>query len=200
MRKTRLHHDNRGVTPAIGVILVVMITVILAATVGAYAFGVVDEIDEKPTYAALELNFDEEPASKPAYEEFRWQIELTHTGGETVDADEIVVQLNHGNQRVTGTLDRSLQAGETVELVIVHNNQAGNTIPSDLSCDDVNVACRLAGDDGNYPDDNEIYLRMLHGPSETILYEETIGISGSYGIYNGNAADVSITDEELTFA
>jgi hypothetical protein len=42
---------------------------------------------------------------------------------------------------------------------------------------------------------------MIHRPSGTILYEETIGISGTYGIFNGNPeSGVDITDETLTFA
>jgi len=117
-----------------------------------------------------------------------------------VDADEIVVHLDHGDQRVTGTLNRSLRPGETVELTVVHNNQAGDTIPSDLNCTDVNVACRLAGDEDNYPDDDQVRLQMIHEPSESILYRETIGISGEYGIFNGNPSDIDITDETLTFA
>lgn len=140
------------------------------------------------------------PASAPDYEEFRWEITLTNTAGETVEADEIVVSLDHGEQRVTGTLDRSLRPGESVGLTVVHNNQDGDTIPGDVNCTDVNVACRLAGDDGNYPDADRIRLQMVHEPSGSILYRKQIGIAGSYGIFNGNPDDIDITDETLTFA
>jgi hypothetical protein len=70
----------------------------------------------------------------------------------------------------------------------------------DLGCDDVNVVCRLAGDEGNFPDDDQIQLQMIHKPSGTILYEEIIGISGNYGIFNGNPNDIDIKNETLTFA
>ena len=192
--------NDRGATPVVGVILIIAITIILASVIGVYAVGFSEDMGERPTYSSLELNFEEEPASKPDYKKFRWQIELTHTGGETVEADDIVVHLDHGDQRVTGTLNRSLTAGETVELVVVHNNQDGNTIPDELDCDDINVACRLAGDDGNFPTEDQIQLRMIHEPSDTILYEEMIGISGNYGIFNGNPTGIDITNETLTFA
>ncbi|VTT88076.1 hypothetical protein DM2_1410 [Halorubrum sp. DM2] len=192
--------DERAVTPTVGVVLIVAITVILAAVVGAFALSVANDLGEKPTFAALELTFDEEPASKPDYNKFRWELGLTNEGGETVDADEIVVHLDHGDQRVTGTLDRSLRPGERVELTIVHNNQNNDTIPDDVACSDINVACRLAGDDGNYPDDDRIRLQMIHEPSGSILYRERIGISGEYGIFNGDPSDIEITDETLTFA
>ena len=192
--------DERAVTPTVGIVLLVAVTVILAGIIGVFAFGVVDDIGERPTFAALELTFEEEPASQPNYSEFRWELQLTNQAGETVDADEIVVYLDHGDQRVTGTLNRSLRAGETVQLTVVHNNQAGDTIPDDVSCGDVNVACRLAGDDGNFPDDDQIRLQMIHAPSESVLYRERIDISGEYGIFNGNPSGIDITDETLTFA
>ena len=192
--------DERAVTPTVGIVLLVAITVILAGVIGVFAFGVVDDLGERPTFAALELTFEEEPASQPDYREFRWELELTNRGGETVDADEIVVYLDHGDQRVTGTLNRSLRSGEKVGLTVVHNNQDGNTIPDDVNCSDVNVACRLAGNDGNFPDDDQIRLQMIHEPSGSILYREAIDISGEYGIFNGNPSDIDITDETLTFA
>lgn len=200
MSESKYMKNNRGVTPVVGVILIVAITILLASVIGVYTVGITDDVSERPTYSALELNFEEEPASQPDYKKFRWQIELTHTGGETVDADDIIVHLDHGDQRVTGNLNKSLTAGETVELVVVHNNQNNNTIPDDLYCGDVNVACRLAGNEGNFPDDDQIQLRMIHQPSNTILYEEMIGISGNYGIFNGDPSDIDITNETLTFA
>jgi flagellin-like protein len=94
-------NSNRGVTPVVGVILIVAVTIILASVISVYALGITDDVSERPTYSVLELNFEEEPASQPAYDKFRWQIELTHTGGETVDADDIIVHLDHGDQRVS---------------------------------------------------------------------------------------------------
>ena len=192
-----LSHD-RAVTPAVGVVLLVAITVILASIIGVAALSIGDDIREKPTFAALDLTFEEEPASAPEWSEFRWEVKLTNNGGEAVEADEIVVYLDHGNQRVTGTLNRSLAVGETVELILVHNNQDGTTIPDDVNCTDINVACRLAGDETHYSDDDQIRLQMIHKPSESILYREQIGISGEYGIFNGK--DQPITNETLTFA
>ncbi|QKG92989.1 type IV pilin N-terminal domain-containing protein [Halorubrum salinarum] len=192
--------DERAVSPVVGVVLLVAITAVIGAVLAGFALGLADDLGPRPTFAALELTFEEEPASAPQYDEFRWDLSLTNTAGGTVDAEEIVVYLDHGDQRVTGTLDRSLRPGETVELTIVHNNQDGDTIPAGLSCSDVNVACRLAGDTGNFPEENRIRLQMVHEPSGSILYREQVGISGEYGIFNGNPSDIDITDETLTFA
>lgn len=205
---TGIGGSERGVTSVVGVIMLVSITIILGSVVGIYAFGVSEDVTETPNFTALELEFEEEPASAPSYDEFIWLIKLRHTGGEVVDGDEIIVHLDHGDQRVTGVVDGSLTAGETVELAVIHNNQDGNNFPEGYAptgenggCDAVNVACRLAGDPGNYPDENRIQLRMIHEPSGTILYEETIDIAGEYGIFNGNPdSGVNVRDETLTFA
>lgn len=191
---------ERGVSPVVGTVLLVAITIVLASVIGAVAYGTADDLGERPPFSGLKLTFEEAPASAPQYDEFRWDIKLTNIAGDTAQADEIVVYLDHGDQRVTGTLNRSLSPGETVKLTIVHNNQDGKTIPSDLRCTDVNVACRLAGDDGNYPEDNQIGLQMIHEPSGSTLYREQIDISGNYGIFNGNPDNIEITDETLTFA
>jgi len=205
---TGIGGSDRGVTSVVGVVMIVALTIILASVVGVYAFGFSGDATETPNFAALELEFEEERASAPSYDEFLWLIELTHTGGEVVDGGEIVVHLDHGDQRVTGELDGALTAGETVEVAVIHNNQDGNNFPEEYTptgenggCDAVNVACRLAGNPGNYPEADRVQLRMIHRPSGTILYEETIGISGTYGIFNGNReSGVDITDETLTFA
>lgn len=192
--------DNRSVSSVIGVVLLVGITVVLAATLGAVAYGVADDIGERPALAGLELTFEEEPAAAPEYKKFRWDLKLTNIAGDTARPGEIVVYLDHGDQRVTGTLNRSLGPGESVELTIVHNNQDGTTTPDGVECADVNVACRLAGDVGNYPEADQIRLQMIHEPSGSTLYREQIEISGNYGIFNGNPDDIEITDETLTFA
>ena len=190
---------DRGVTPVVGTIVVVAVTIILASIAGAYFIGLTDDIGETPSFAALELDFDEEPVAGNNYGELRWDLTVTHTGGEDVAADDIVVHLDHGDQRITGDINRSMRSGDTLELVVVHNNQGGEIIPEEIDCDDVNVACRLAGDDENYPDDTDIQLRMIHEPSNTVLYEEDVGISGEYGIYNGES-NPEIKNETLTFA
>ncbi|CCQ35636.1 DUF1628 domain protein [Natronomonas moolapensis 8.8.11] len=204
---TGIGGNERGVTSVVGVVMIVALTILLASVVGVYAFGLSEDATETPNFAALELEFEEErdvirDNGNKEYGEFLWLIELRHTGGEVVDGEEIVVHLDHGDQRVTGELDGALTAGETVELAVIHNNQNGGYFPDGYEdCDGTNVACRLAGDDGNYPETDRIQLRMIHRPSGTILYEETIGISGTYGIFNGNPeSGVDITDETLTFA
>ena len=199
MNTDRLYEDHRGVTPVIGTILVVAIVVILAAVVGTYAFDLSQDVNEAPAQAVLDLEFEEAERTDPdgGFNRFLWQIKLTHTGGEDVDGEDIMIYFNHGPVQLTGEYNGTLTSGDSVEVAIVHTGGYYNE--SKYDCGDENVACSLAGDadEGHYPDEDHVDLMMVHEPSNTILYEEEIKISGDYGIYTDEA---DRSDDELTFS
>ena len=194
MKIERIYEDHRGVTPVIGTILVVAIVVILAAVVGTYALDLSQDVNEVPEQAILDLEFEEAERTDPdgGYNKFLWQLKLTHTGGDDVDGDDIMVYLNHGPVELTGEYKGTLSSGDSVEVAVVHTDGYHT---SEYNCGDENVACSLAGDDVNYPDEDHVDLLMVHEPSNTILHEEEIEISGDYGIYNdeGDRSDDSLT-------
>jgi len=189
--------ESRGVSPVIGTILVVAVAVILAAVIGATAFGFTDDINEPVDQAVLDLDFEEEDdIATDDYDEFLWQLELSHTGGDDVDGDDITVLLNHGSVQVTGEYDETLTSGDSVEVAIVHTD--GYYDVNEYDCEnDENTACSLAGDEENYPDTEQLELLMIHEPSDTILYQEEIEIWGEYGIYND---EEERSDDVLTFS
>ena len=190
-----LRTDERGVTPVIGIILVIAIVVILGAVVGTYSLGLLDNINEPPAQAVLDLQFEEEDnIESDAYDKFLWQLELTHSGGDSVNGEDITVYLDHGSQRITGTYNGTLKSGDTVELAVIHT--LGNH--DDYDCSDENTACSLAGDPDNYPDEDYIELTMIHEPSNSILLNEEINIWGEYGLYNDD--EVGESEDTLTFA
>ena len=199
MKIERIYEDHRGVTPVIGTILVVAIVVILAAVVGTYALDLSQEVNEAPAKAVLDLDFKEAERTDPdgGYDRFLWQIKLTHTGGEDVDGEDIMVYVNHGPVQLTGEYNGTLTSGDSVEVAVVHTD--GYYDDDIYDCDDKNVACSLAGDADadHYPDEDYVELMMVHEPSNTILYEEEIEISGDYGIYTDEA---DRSDDSLTFA
>lgn len=98
------HHSNesgtadRGVSPVIGVVLMVAITVALAATIGAFVMGLHPGSDPAPT-ATLEVSTGDGSDT----------IVLSHRGGDPVDLDEVAVlvdgDLGDGNASLEGTLE-----------------------------------------------------------------------------------------------
>lgn len=188
-----LQGNRRAVSPVIGTILVVALAVIIAAAIGATAFGFTDNINEPTDRAVLELNFEEEDTQKPNYEEFLWEIELTHEHGDDVDGEDITVYLDHGPVQLVGEYDETLSAGDSVEIAVIHTDGGHE----DFDCSGENTACSLAGDEGNFPDEDTMDLTLVHEPSDSILYEEEIDFSGNYGIY---VDEEKRSDDVLTFS
>ena len=67
--------ENRAVSPVIGVILMVAITVILAAVIGTFVLGLGDQVQQ--TSPNAQWNWDQQSSG---------QLNVTHEGGDSVDA------------------------------------------------------------------------------------------------------------------
>lgn len=80
MNLKNLIHNDDAVSPVIGVILMVAITVILAAVIGTFVLGLGDQLqDTSPTTS---LSFDEAAGNDK-------QVKVTHDGGDSLDTDRI---------------------------------------------------------------------------------------------------------------
>ncbi|MFC7115835.1 type IV pilin [Natronoarchaeum sp. GCM10025703] len=84
--------DERAVSPVIGVILMVAITVILAAVIGAFVIGIGDDQQEVPTAS---FNFDQS-GSSPV------EVDVTHQSGDTLQQGNIDVTVD-GDQAESGS-------------------------------------------------------------------------------------------------
>ena len=74
--------SERAVSPVIGVILMVAITVILAAVIGSFVLGIGGDIEQTPQ---VRLDADAEGFSGD------FGLNLTHNGGDTVDGTNLRV-------------------------------------------------------------------------------------------------------------
>jgi flagellin-like protein len=79
MKLNELFADDDAVSPVIGVILMVAITVILAAVIGTFVLGLGSEVQETP---AAQFTFDETGSNS---------ITITHDGGDPIDATNMEV-------------------------------------------------------------------------------------------------------------
>jgi flagellin-like protein len=75
MKLKQLFTDEQAVSPVIGVILMVAITVILAAVIGTFVLGLGDQVSNSPPQATLSFNYDTANT----------EVNVTHSGGETLD-------------------------------------------------------------------------------------------------------------------
>lgn len=82
-----LLNDDDAVSPVIGVILMVAITVILAAVIASFVLGLGDQTQTTPTAS---FNFDYDSSSSPP------GVQVTHGGGATIDGDELYLRGDTG--------------------------------------------------------------------------------------------------------
>ncbi|UWG52018.1 Pilin/Flagellin, FlaG/FlaF family [Halalkaliarchaeum sp. AArc-CO] len=107
--------DREAVSPVIGVILMVAITVILAAVIGTFVLGLGDQVGDTAPNANWDANADE-PVDPG-------EVTFTHNGGDSVDADtltvvssdtDVVTVEDHDDVTgLTGPAPESLSAGDS---------------------------------------------------------------------------------------
>ena len=148
--------DDRAVSPVIGVILMVAITVILAAVIGTFVLGLGDSLGDSQPSAQLEVSLSGDGGTGT--------INIEHVGGDTIPSDDVRVVIDDVNSdnQASGTLDTSISVGDT-------------------------VTADFGGSDNAV---SEARVRLIHEPSQSILFERTYDVSDEDIQLDGS--DVSI--------
>jgi len=118
--KELLTREKRAVSPVIGVILMVAITVILAAVIGAFVIGIGDEQAAAPTAST---DFDQDLSSQT--------VTITHKSGSALDASEITIQISNDDSDADGDTEATIAGSEWNSPEI----SAGNSIQLDSIAD-----------------------------------------------------------------
>lgn len=107
--------EDRGVSPVIGIVLMVAITVVLAAVIGAFVLGMGDEIGGDNVQASLSFEGDADSG-----------VTVSHNGGDSFEDAEIrgdavdtegSISLSPGESEditVSGEGDLNVVVGDTV--------------------------------------------------------------------------------------
>jgi len=113
MKLSNLFNDDKAVSPVIGVILMVAITVILAAVIGTFVLGLGDGLTDTTPSASIsgELNENNET-----------NVVFTHQSGQNIDVDNLRITdsgnnidtVDPGDVPIDGNGDDSFSAGDTI--------------------------------------------------------------------------------------
>ena len=101
----KLFTEERAVSPVIGVILMVAITVILAAVIGAFVLGIGGETDSTPQ-ASLSFTLDDGSDT----------VDVEHRGGDILDLGDITVIVDGEAQDATFEPADDLRSGEETTI------------------------------------------------------------------------------------
>lgn len=145
--------DSRAVSPVIGVILMVAITVILAAVIGVFALGLGEQVGQSTPQASLGMSVS---ASSDT-------ITLEHDGGDTIEAanTRLVVEVGSDTYEIpagsSGTV--ILQTGG--KAVIANNVTASAIIGVDWN------------NDGSFDSTGSTSLAIESGDKVTVTVVDT---------------------------
>jgi flagellin-like protein len=132
MEPRKLFTDERGVSPVVGVALLIAIAVILAAVIGAVVLGLGTGGPDTPQ-AQLNADFNTDGTTN--------SMTIRHDGGDPVPADEVVFTVN-GTEDSTAELSSDLSAGESQDITFDATNHDLNNSEVALVWEDPNSDSR----------------------------------------------------------
>jgi flagellin-like protein len=116
--------DQRGVSPVIGVILMVAITVVMGAVIAGFVYGYLGTTPKAPNVA---LSVIDDPTDQTS-------ILVKHNGGENVDADEWKCSITAGKEssskftRQTDTGAKAISTGTVLDVAKTTQTSSGSNI------------------------------------------------------------------------
>ncbi len=95
MRLRQLMEDDDAVSPVIGVILMVAITVILAAVIASFVLGLGDQAQQTTPTASFSFDYEDKSSGDD-------ELVITHDGGDTIDEARLSVSSDQNFRTGTG--------------------------------------------------------------------------------------------------
>jgi len=179
----QLFDDDRAVSPVIGVILMVAITVILAAVIGTFVLGLGNQVQSTTPQASFGFEAGTtniELANATGHQEVK-TMTVTHESGDTIDAADLSISVNgetgyaESSNVTAGTYSSDVSAGTSVTIVGATNA-------------DINVGTDEYRYDGG--------LRIIDGSTESTVNAAGVGLQTGDTvrvIYNSADSDSSST-------
>jgi flagellin-like protein len=177
--------SDRAVSPVIGVILMVAITVILAAVIGAFVLEIGDQQETAPR-----TSFDSEQVSATLYGtagEVNWTVvSFSHAGGDVLDVSQSEVKVS-GNSSVWGFPSGIPGKGDTPSIVPTPNYlpSLGSNGPVEFSSGE---QWQMFGRGGGLPSECANWRSPI--PADEYVKRGSYGASGnSYAFWIGSPVE-----------
>ena len=151
--------NEEAVSPVIGVILMVAITVILAAVIAAFVFGIGGTQEKAPTSSIVVANNAD--TTEPDYK-------ITHKGGDSLKGGDwklSVVAIGDSPVYVTSTTGSDLSVGHQIDVQNITDASTQNLTNSSL---------QSAGTALNTSTKYDI--KLVHIPSNAIMVDQVIEV------------------------
>ena len=158
MNLKELFTEDRGVSPVIGVILMVAITVILAAVIGAFVLGLGDQASQSAPQAQISVD------SVDAGED---NVTLRHGGGQTIELDETRFLVTNVSEDETLEWNQPAEEGfSTADRIVINTDDSAELFPP--SGDGV---AKDEGEDFDFNSGDRIEITIIDTRSGEIIFE-----------------------------
>jgi flagellin-like protein len=160
--KELLTGDERAVSPVIGVILMVAITVILAAVIGTFVLGLGDQVSSSAPQASFSVD---------NYDASNDEINISHTGGDTLNAQDVTikVQKNDGTTITASAADGNDQKLSTADELGIETSTPGVDFAG-------SAAYSSYTNSFSFADSDTITVTLIDEESGQVIFEQEINI------------------------
>ena len=145
-----------AISPVIGVMLMLVVTIMIAAAIAAFATGTFDDSDSSPTVMLDVRN--------PSGESF----DIVHTGGDPLLFKDIVVSITPMSNQDSGLTKIYQYPGEKISILGKTASETSVITVGDTIRVDIGAA---SSSSGRYPDYTPIIWKILDAKSNQILAE-----------------------------
>ncbi|MDR5674266.1 type IV pilin N-terminal domain-containing protein [Halalkaliarchaeum sp. AArc-GB] len=128
--------EKRAVSPVIGVILMVAITVILAAVIGTFVLGLGDQVGDTAPNANFDVDVDDEEQN----------VTFTHSGGDQIDPSTLKFTTS-GDVGLDSSYHHDANGDLNVGNITFDQMSAGDSLTAEL--DDNDGTVNLVWDTGD---------------------------------------------------
>ncbi|MEA1985723.1 MAG: type IV pilin N-terminal domain-containing protein [Euryarchaeota archaeon] len=139
--KLSIMKNEDGVTPVLGVMLMIVVTVILAAAVSSFSASIETQ-DRAP-----QVTFSASASQTDGY------IELNHLGGDTLSHSKTIIELAKGTPLITGYVNMSqvtfapetsyLRPGDVAKVAFVINTDWQGEPIADFDDENIDMAIKV---------------------------------------------------------
>jgi len=169
--------DNRGVSPVIGVILMVAITVILAAVIGTFVLNLGGDLQATPQAQLSIDDSSDDFAVNDGDDEDAFTI--SQNGGDELTLGDLRIVLSDQD----GSKDATFESGtwtiseNSTDTVRVEKNDGSVSDTTTLSVGEELTITQTSEDSGNPGSivaEGEYEVSIIHVPSDSILVKTTV--------------------------
>ncbi len=175
---TQFRDDDRGVSPVIGVILMVAITVILAAVIGTFVLGLGDSLQQAPQ---SQISVADADAESPVEGSDEGILTISHDGGDALADGEYRVRVSNESGSFhdlhnTTNAEGSFTIGDGGDHTSTVSLAGGD--PGEFAVGDTLTvqAASATGTDPDVPYAGEWSVQIIHVPSDTIVVDKSVDV------------------------